>query len=772
MNDELNPGQAAEPHGSLRLAVGTGRPPQSAQPPAPERPAVQPSSPAPTQRDWTDGGHLLDYLKVLHKRRWTAATAFLLVVGGIMLYTFTATPIYETRTRLLIESDNPNIISFKEVIDEQGAKADYYQTQYNILQSRILAHKTIAELNLWDNPYLGQPATGSGFFARLLGDRPRDEHSPHPAASDGETPEQSRAIDRFLANLTVSPIRNSRLVDIRFRLPDAELATRVVNALAKKYIEQNLEYRFVASKEASDWLKDRLEENRKQVEQAEAALQHYREANDAIPLENRESIIVQKLSDLSAAVTQAKTDRFQKQAVYTQLESLRQSGDALDSFPAILSNTYIQQQKASLAELQSQYTQLSEKLGERHPEIIKVQSAIHMAQTKLDGEVAKIVQSVRNEYRAALAKENSLIQELNQQKLEAQGMARKSIDYSVLERDVQSSKQIYESLLQRAKETGISSELKASNIRIVDRAEQPRYPVTPRKALNLAIALIAGVVLGLVLAFFFEYVDSSIKTPDEIRSYLGLTTLGMVPALNAKTLKGREPLINTGVPPNFAEAFRAMRTNVLFAAADEGFRSLVITSTGPGEGKTIVAANLAIGFAQAGQRVILIDADMRRPRVHQMFSQRQEPGLSNLMVGHAVPTAAICKSGVPGLWLLPAGRIPPNPAELLGSRRFKEFITLLSQHFDSVIIDSPPIMAVTDAAVAASAASGVVFVIGSEMTSRQAAKAAIEQLQNGRPRFFGAVLNRVELERNAYYYSGYYRREYAQYYQAATAAAR
>lgn len=763
MNDELNPDQAAESHGSLRLAVGTGRPPQP--------PAVQPSSPAATQRDWTDGGHLLDYLKVLHKRRWTAATAFLLVVGGIMLYTFTATPIYESRTRLLIEADNPNIISFKEVIDEQGAKADYYQTQYNILQSRILAHKTLDELHLWDNPYLGQPATGPGFFARLAGDA-RDQHSARTAASGGESPEQSRAIDRFLANLTVSPIRNSRLVDIRFRLPDRELATRVVNALAKNYIEQNLEYRFVASKEASDWLKERLDENRKQVEQAEAALQHYREQNDAIPLENRESIIVQKLSDLSAAVTQAKTDRFQKQAVYTQLESLRQSDDALDSFPAILSNTYIQQQKGYLAQLQSQYTQLSEKLGERHPEIIKVQSAIHMAQTKLDGEVAKIVQSVRNEYKAALAKENSLIQELNQQKLEAQGMARKAIDYSVLERDVQSSKQIYESLLQRAKETGISSELKTSNIRIVDRAEQPRYPVAPRKTLNLALALVGGVILGLALAFFFEYVDSSIKTPDEIRSYLGLTTLGMVPALNAKALKGRDPLINTGVPPNFAEAFRAMRTNVLFAAPDEGTRTLVITSTGPGEGKTIVAANLAIGFAQAGQRVILIDADMRRPRVHQMFGQQQEPGLSNLMVGHAKPTATICKSGVPGLWLLPAGRIPPNPAELLGSRRFKEFIALLSQHFDAVIIDSPPIMAVTDAAVAASAASGVVFVVGAEMTSRQAAKAAIEQLQNGRPRFFGAVLNRVELERNAYYYSSYYRREYAQYYQAATAAAR
>jgi tyrosine-protein kinase Etk/Wzc len=302
---------------------------------------------------------------------------------------------------------------------------------------------------------------------------------------------------------------------------------------------------------------------------------------------------------------------------------------------------------------------------------------------------------------------------------------------------------------------------------VVDAAEQPMYPVSPRRALNLTLALFGGGLLAFGLAFFFEYVDSRIKSPDEIKAHLGLPSLGMVPALDPKTWKGREPLINGGVPPNFAEAFRAMRTNVLFSSAEEGSRSLVITSTGPGEGKTMVAANLAIGFAQTGQRVILIDADMRRPRVHTMFKQKQEPGLSNLMVGHATPSSSIRKTGVPGLWLLTAGHLPPNPAELIGSQRFKEFIRLLGEHFDSVVIDSPPIMAVTDAAIAASAATGIVFVVGAEMTSRHAARAAIEQLQNGRPHFLGAVLNRVELERNAYYYSSYYRREYGQYYQAA-----
>jgi capsular exopolysaccharide synthesis family protein len=742
-----------EPQGSPRLLRLAPPGPQS------DRRGVDPPA---------DAGHLVDYLRILHKRRLTALSAFLIVVVAVTVYSFTATPIFEARTRLLIESDNPNVLNFKEVIDEQGTKADYYQTQYNILQSRALARKTLDTLQLWGDTRFA--SGGDGWFGGLLG---RRVSAAGPSTSSGqgpggaETVEQSRAIDRFLRNLTVSPIRNSRLVDVKYRLDDPALASRIVNAVAKNYIEQDLEYKFVASKGASDWLGERLAEQRTQVEKAETALQRYREQNDAISLQDRENIVVQKLSDLNGAVTQAKTDRFQKEALYKQLQSLTQDPAALDSFPAILGNTYIQQQKAELAQLQRQYSQLSEKLGEKHPDIIRVRTGISMAQTKLDVEVAKVVQSVRNEFQAALAKENSLIAALNQQKGEAQAMNRKAIDYGVLERDVQSTKQLYESLLQRAKETGVSTELKTSNIRVVDEAERPRTPVSPKKTLNLSLALVAGSFLAFGLTFFFEYLDSRIKTPDEITTYLGLASLGMVPALRPDASGGSDPLISRGVPPNFAEAMRAIRTNVLFSSTEEGSRSLVVTSTGPGEGKTLVAANLAISLAQAGQRVLLVDADMRRPRVHTMFNQRQEPGLSNLMVGQAAPSAAMRKSSVPGLWLLTAGRIPPNPAELLGSKRFKDFIQTLREHFDTVIIDSPPIMAVTDAAIAASSTNGIVFVVGAEMTTRQAARAAVEQLEKSRPGFIGAVLNRVDLERNGYYYSNYYRREYGQYYHQA-----
>jgi capsular exopolysaccharide synthesis family protein len=529
------------------------------------------------------------------------------------------------------------------------------------------------------------------------------------------------------------------------------------------YIEQNMEFKFLSSKEATDWLSQQMAEQRKLVETSEQALQRYREQNDAIALDDKQNIVVQKLADLNAAVTRAKTDRIAKEAIYQQLQASQSDPARLDTFPALLSNAFIQQQKADLAEMQRQMAQLSEKLGDKHPDIIKLKTAIQVSQSKLTGEIGKVVQSVRSEYLSALAQENSLVAALNQQKAEALSMNRKGIEYGVLQRDAASNRQIFEGLLQRTKETGISGELKTSNIRIIDAAERPRKPSSPNTKTNLLLGFVGGLTLALALAFFFEYLDNRIKSPDELKDHLRLPFLGMVPAIFDKTIQN--PLINNGVPNGFAESFRAVRTNLLFSSAEEGARSVIITSTGPGEGKTMVSSNLALALAQAGQRVLLIDSDMRKPRVHEVFDKPQSPGLSNVLVGNAKTSESVYKTHAHGLWVMPAGTHPPNPAELLGSKRFKEFIASMTTHFDWVLIDTPPVMAVTDASVIAHLASGVVFVVGAEMTSRHAASRAVEQLEQTRAKFFGAVLNRVDLQHNSFYYSQYYRREYADYYQ-------
>jgi capsular exopolysaccharide synthesis family protein len=741
--------------------------------------------PAPTAFHAADGGrtqvrrapeepHLLDYVRMVVKRRHVALTAFVIVAMLATVYTFTATAIYEGRVQLLIEADDPNVVNFAQVIDEAQSRQDYYQTQYRLLESRSVAKKTIETLNLWKQEEFTPDSTKQHFtvgnamrgatawLASLVSGRSAESGVP----GVDETAAQAKTIDKFLDRLTVTPVRNSRLVEVSFRLQDPKLAVSVANTVAKSYIEQNLDFRFTATRDASAWLEQQLAQQRKAVETAEARLQQYREQNETISFENSQNIVVQKLTDLNSAVTKAKTERLQKESMYRQLITIQQNPAELDTFPAILANEFIQQQKAALAQLQRDQAQMSDKLGERHPDMIKIRSAVDAVQARLHGEIAKVVQAVRTEYQAALAQEQSLTRALDAQRGEALSMNRKAIDYGVLDRDVESSKQIYQTLLQRAKETGISGNLKTSNVRVVDSAELPDRPVSPRHALNLLLGLFGGAFFGIGLAFFFEYLDNTVKTPEEIETHLGLPSLGLIPALAQKGKLGN-PLINNGVPAHFAEAFRALRTNILFSATEDGCRSIVVTSTAPSEGKTMVAGNLAIGMAQASQRVLLIDADMRRPRTHEVFNLAVEPGLSNLLVGNAKASEVVQRTQVTNLWVLPAGKTPPNPAELLGSKRFAELLGSLKAHFDVVVIDTPPVMAVTDAAIVAHRASGVLFVIAADQTSRHAAQQALDQLEQARGRFIGAVLNRVDLERHAYYYARYYRKDYANYYSAA-----
>ena len=530
--------------------------------------------------------------------------------------------------------------------------------------------------------------------------------------------------------------------------------------MAKAYIQQNLEFRFNTSKEASDWLGARLAEQRKAVEASESALQTYREQNGAASVaDSAAKIVVARLTDLNSALTKAKTERINKETLYNQLKSMEGTG-AIDTFPKILANDYIQKLKTELADLQRQQAQLAERYGERHAEMIKIRTAIEGADAKLRNEISKVVESVRNEYQTSLNEERSLQTALYQQKGEALSLNRKGIEFGVLQREAESNRQIYESLLQRTKETDISSDRRSTNIRVVDEAEVPRSPISPNIRRDVMVSLGSAIFFAFGLAFLFEYLDNRIKSPQELKAQIGVPFLGMVPVIKGHS----DPLLSDDVAMNFAEAFKAIRTNVLFSSADEGMRSLVVTSAGPGEGKSIVSSNLAIALGQTGQRVLLIDADMRRPRVHEIFGGNQEPGLSNVLTGNAKASDAIRRSQIAGLWLISSGHIPPNPAELLGSRRFADFMISLDQHFDWVIIDTPPVLVVTDSSIVANQASGVVFVVGADKTSKHAARVAVEQLDSANAHIVGSVLNRVDLVRNPYYYSSYYRKEYAKYY--------
>ena len=708
--------------------------------------------------------HFLDYARVLYKRRWTVITGFIVAFGVMFTYSSSATPMYTARVQLLIENDSQNVIKFDEVYEPNKTTNDYYQTQYRLLQSRLIARRTIEAEKLWTHPALtGEAAATPTYLDAIRGSLQQGSSSEAEQRDATENSDQAAVVDAFLRSVTVVPVRNSRLVDVHFQTPDPQLASRAANAIAKNYIEQNLEFRFLATQEATEFLNARTVEQRNRLEQSEQALQQYREKTGAMAIEDRQNIVVQRLADLNAAVTRARTERIEKQSSYDQIVRIQTDRAGLDTFPAILDNTFVQQLKVQLNELQRQKAQLSEKLGVRHPDMTRVQSAIDTTEGRLTSEVQKVVQAIHNDYLAAEANERALQSSLDQQRADAQELNRAAAKHGVLARDAASNQTMFAGLLQRSRETDIAGDLKSSNIRIVDPAEVPRSPSSPDLRRNLQVGILAGLLLGIGLGFCFEYLDTRIKDPDEIKTVLGLSLLGLVPAFQRKEITG-PPLFGDGVPSAFSEAFRGIRTNLLFASAAPGPKTVVVTSTGPGEGKSVVSSNIAASLAHANMRVLLIDADMRLPQTHEIFGISAEPGLSNVLVRNANASDAVRRTAIPNLWLLPSGKLPPNPAELLGSARFQEFIGSLDEHFDWVIIDSPPVMAVTDPGLLAHVATGVVFVVGSEMTSKWTARAALAQLDAARPNYLGAILNKVEVRRHPYFYSKHYREEYQKYY--------
>jgi succinoglycan biosynthesis transport protein ExoP len=721
--------------------------------------------------------HVSDYLRIVYKRRWVAIAAFLLVFISGVVGSVRTVPIYEARTQLIIEKDARRATSLNTVLEDRDSwyQDDFYPTQYKILQSRSLALRTAQALETKASERVpsapGLSFSVSGLISKGLSTVTGLVSGPAPAPAAAPSQEAvasalvSRRADRILGGLSVAPIKNSRLVDVKFTSSDPEFAASVANEIANQYIVQALEFRQAATTQAGDFLTGRLEEQRKLVEESDRKLQEYKERTNSTSVDDKQNIVVQKLNTLSSELVQARIDRMDKEASYNTLADLQQKGEPLDAFPVVMASEVVRRIKTELTAKEAERAKMSSTFGPAYQPMRELSRQIDTMRADLTSEIQKVVGSVRAEYQAAKAKEEGLSRSLQSQQAESLGFDRKMLDYSALAREAASNRQLYETLLMRTKETGAAGEYRGSNIQVLDKAEVPSYPILPHTQRDLMVSALTGIVLALGLVFGFEYFDSRIKTPDDVKNHLQLPFLGMIPAFAGESHGGEAPLLHTDTPPAVSEAIRAIRTAVLFSTAEEGARTVVVTSTGPSEGKTMVSSSLAITLAQAGQRTVIVDADMRRPRMHEALGRSQEPGLSNVLVGEATLADAARPTTVQNLSVLAAGHIPPNPAELLGSQKYLEVVAELKKRFDWVIIDAPPVMPVTDAAVVAHTAGGVLFVIGAEMTPRQNAQAALEQLRGANARFIGAVLNRVHIQRHSYYYAPYYRKEYGKYYQ-------
>jgi succinoglycan biosynthesis transport protein ExoP len=551
------------------------------------------------------------------------------------------------------------------------------------------------------------------------------------------------------------------LVEIVYSSPDPQYATLAANTLAREYVQQNLDLKLSNTTNTIIWLTEELNKQRQKVEGAERAMAEYREGQNAMSLDDGQNIVVARLNSLNDAVTKAKTSRLQKEAAYRQLGNLKGDSADADSFPLIAQNPTIQEIKQQLASLNSEKAKLSQRYGANHPAMETITRQIESASARLRSETAKVLESIANDYRAALAEERNLAGSLEDQKKQAVDLNRKSITYSILQREAESERQVYNALLQQEKELRVVSNSRANNVQVMDDAEVPGGPYTPNHGRDWLMAIVLGLALGVGLAYSVEYLDDTVKLPDDVTRRLKLPLLGLVPAVAG----GKLPVLTSPVPHDFGEAFRSLRTSLVFTNGSPGNRTIAVTSTQPLEGKTTTACNLAIALALGGARVMLIDADMRRPGLHRTMELPNEVGLSHILTGQARVREAVQRTSESNLFVMSAGHVPPNPSELLHSERMKQLIANLEAGpFDWIIMDTPPVLAVTDAVILAPYMSGLVFVIGAEMTRRAHAERAIQTIQGGKPNIIGAVLNRVDLNRNKYYYSRYYGYHYKSYY--------
>jgi len=715
-----------------------------------------------------------DYLRIFMKRIWVILGTLFVIFGATLIATLRSTPIYDAVGSIAINKPDPMLANLREA----NGSEDYYDptdldTEVRILRSDLLALQVIKELNLDKLPEFG----GHGL----------PPSSSLEITTDAIQPDSTRAnelLGAFKGNLRVLLEPNTRIIDVHFRSPNKDLSARVVNTLANTYIEQNFKTRFESTMQASDWLSRQLVDLQMKVETSQEKLVKYQKEHNILGIDEKQNITTQKLDELNKELTAAESERMEKESLY----QLAQSGDAESAAsvagaaaaPGKSSATTsglldkLQGQKADLRILAAQ---LGTQFGPAYPKIAQVNNQIAEIDVQIQSEMKKVTARLRGDYQAALQRENMLRAALEDQKQQDNKLNESAIEYSLLKRDFESNRTLYEGLLQKLKEAGVTAGLRSNNIREVDIARTPTAPAEPNIPRNLGFGFIFGLSSGIGLAFLLESIDNTVRTPEQAQTISGLPSLGIIPMgakINAETKQGltvassNEPveIITLSRPQSqMAESYRALRTSLLLTSLGAPPKTILVTSALPREGKTTTSVNTAIVLAQKGTRVLLIDGDLRRPSIHKALGLGPRVGLSNILTGGATLQQAVVRSPMlPNLFILPAGTPPPNPAELMASSQLFELIAELREQYDHVVVDTPPTLSVTDAVVLSTRADAVVLVIRSSQTTKPALRRARDILAQVNARVAGVLLNAVNLDSPDYSYYYEYQGKHGQRY--------
>ena len=739
----------------------------------PGRPQIYPD---PTPHDSALG----EYVRVLIKRKWLVASCLATIFSVVAIASLRMTKIYEAGGTIEINKPDASL-NFQ---NSATFSLDYYdptelETEIKILQSDLLALQVIRELNLDRRPEFGGGSLPS----------PSLDLAPDPLQIDPAR--ASALLGGFKGSVRVALIPNSRIIEVHYRSADPQMASNVVNTLMQTYVENNLKSRFESTMQASDWLQKQLVDMQMKVETSQEKLVRYQKEHEILGIDEKQNITTAKLDELNKQLTSAESDRMDKEAFYRLVEAgdpdaVAASAGGLDTGGGSQSASgLLENLRGKQADIRIQAADLNTQFGPSYPKLAQLNNQLKEIDAQIQAEMKKIVSKVRGQYMTALQRENMLRDALEKQKQEANKLNESAIEYNLLKRDADTYRTLYEGLLQKLKEAGVSAGLKSNNFRIVDSARPPTYPIEPNIPRNLGFAFLLGSATGVGLAFLLEGLDNTIRTTEQAQMVSGLAPLGMIPlgSKSAREGSGSKRLVIasskeavelvTQVRPQsqMAESYRALRTSLLLSNLGSPPKVIMVTSALPQEGKTTTSINTAVVLAQKGTRVLLIDADLRRPSIHKTLGMGPRSGLSNVLTGSTKLEQAITRTPIlPNLFVLPAGTPPPNPAELLASPNMRDVLAQLREQYDHIVVDTPPTLSVTDAVVLSQRADAVVLIIRSAQTTRQALRRARDILARVNAKVVGVLLNAVDLSSPDYYYYYEYQDKYSRYYQESEAS--
>jgi capsular exopolysaccharide synthesis family protein len=735
--------------------------------------------------------HLRDYLNVILKRKSMVIIFFASVVIIALIFTFMTTPVYKSTAVVKIEGESPNVLAFRDV---QGIESgpDYYQTQYEIFKSQSLAERVIRNLSLDKDkdflPIESIPNKAKNFiFNNTIGLLSRlysffvvsnnpVKKGPVQTVSPSENAVPTYLINSLITRLEVTPVKNSQLVKVSFLSHNPEISMNVTNAVAQTFIEFDLESRVGASKDARDFLETQIEIVKNKVEESERRLNDYASQKEIVFENADQNLVAQKLSDLSAALNSITTERMQKEGLYREV---RESGG---NNPAVMANPLIQGLKKDLSSLEAEYNNLSKIYTPDYPKMKSLKSEIDLIQKRIEQETFRTIDSVESDYKASLNKEENLLKALNAQKQKALSFRGVVADYGVLKREVDANKELYNTLLKRLNEVGVSARSSATNIQILDKAVFPKFPYKPNIPLNFILSIVFGLFGGIGLIFLAEYFDNSVKVTDDIERKVNLPMLGMIPdfgiaekGLRFRVLDKVSPrkktdsfdvpmLINPQKSGPVAEAFRSIGAFILLSSASTPPKTILVTGPGEKIGKTTVCMNIARALSESLGKGIIIDADLRAPKLHHFFNMDNSVGLSTFLSGNIDfnnSDGLLIKSVFEKrLSIMTSGPIPPNPSELLGSTRMQDLIYALQSAFDFILIDSPPVMGLPDAIYLSKIVDGTVLVIRAGETTKNELREIRKVFRNINAKVLGVILNGVKRGDLKYGSYGYYHSSY------------